>query len=43
LVWEERFAGHGEELAKSGLASLLWAAPFLPTVVGSDTYADRLW
>jgi len=43
LVWEERFAGHGEQLAKSGLASLQWAAPFLPTVVGTDTYADRLW
>ena len=42
-VWADRFAGHGEELAKSGLATLQWAAPFVPTVVGTDTYSDQLW
>jgi hypothetical protein len=42
-LWEDRFANHGDELAKSGLATLVWAAPFIPTVVGTDTYTDQLW
>lgn len=27
----------------SGLATVALAAPFIPTVVGTDTYADQLW
>ena len=42
-VWSERFAGHGTELEKSGLAGFHWAAPFIPTVVGTDRYTDQLW
>jgi hypothetical protein len=42
-VWEETFAGHGEALAASGLGRLLWAAPFRPTIPGTDTYTDELW
>ena len=42
-VWDEAFAGHGEELEATGLARLLWASPFIPTVPGTDTYTDQLW
>ena len=42
-VWSERFAGHRDELEKSGLGSLVWASPFIPTIPGTDTYADQLW
>jgi hypothetical protein len=42
-VWEPVFAGQGEALAASGLGRLLWAAPFVGTVPGTDTYADQLW
>ena len=27
----------------SGLAKTIFAAPFLPTIVGTDTYTDQLW
>jgi hypothetical protein len=42
-VWEEVFAGHGERLAASGRGTLVWAAPFRPTVPGTDIYTDQLW
>jgi hypothetical protein len=42
-VWPSTFADHGAELAKSGLALPVWASPFIPTVVGTDTYTDQLW
>jgi hypothetical protein len=42
-IWADRFAGHGDELEKTGLAKFHWAAPFIPTVVGTDTYTDQLW
>ncbi len=41
--WDSVHAGHGEALASSGLGRVLWASPFKPTVVGTDTYADDLW
>ena len=41
-VWDDRFAGHGDELDTSGLGTLLWASPFLPTVPGTDRYADEI-
>jgi hypothetical protein len=37
------FAEEGAALAASGLGTLLWAAPFIPTVPGTDTYTDQLW
>jgi hypothetical protein len=37
------FAGHEDALALSGAGNLLWAGPFIPTVVGTDTYTDQLW
>jgi hypothetical protein len=42
-VWDEGFAGHGERLAASGRGRLAWAAPFRPTVPGTDIYTDQLW
>ena len=42
-AWASHFAGHGEALAKSGLGRVQWASPFIPTLPGTDTYADELW
>ena len=41
-VWDQEFAGHGDELEKTGLARLLWTSPFIPTIPGTDTYTDQL-
>jgi hypothetical protein len=42
-VWADGFAGHGDRLAASGRGTLTWAAPFRPTVPGTDIYTDQLW
>jgi hypothetical protein len=42
-AWGEGFAGHGDRLAASGRGTLTWAAPFRPTVPGTDIYTDQLW
>jgi hypothetical protein len=42
-AWSTTFAGHYDALAASGAGNLLWAGPFIPTVVGTDTYTDQLW
>lgn len=41
-VWEEHFAGLGEETAAAGLGRVELVAPFIPTVPGTDTYVDQL-
>lgn len=41
-VWEEHFTGLDEEVAASGLGRVELVAPFIPTIPGTDTYADRL-
>jgi hypothetical protein len=41
--WSERFAGLGERVAAAGLGTVALAAPFIPTVPGTDTYLDQLW
>lgn len=41
-VWS-RFERYGERVAASGLAQVAWASPWLPTIVGTDTYTDQLW
>jgi hypothetical protein len=33
----------GERLAKSGLGRVVWASPFVPTVIGTDRYVDEIW
>jgi hypothetical protein len=40
--WERDFVGHGEVIKKSGLGELQLAAPFIPTLPGTDKYADQL-
>ena len=30
-------------LADAGAGKVVFAAPFLPTIVGTDTYTDQLW
>lgn len=37
------FQSYTEQLETSGLADTLLVAPFIRTVVGTDTYVDQLW
>ena len=39
----ERFRSFADAVAGAGLARPVFLAPFLPTVVGTDTHADDLW
>lgn len=41
-VWERDYAHLGAELSAAGLGEVLFASPFLPTIPGTDTYADQL-
>ncbi len=39
----ERFGDYAAGLEQAGQGQVVFAAPFLPTVVGTDTYTDQLW
>jgi hypothetical protein len=39
----ERVLSYVAAVNDSGLATARFAAPFLPTIVGTDTYTDQLW
>ncbi len=41
-AWD-RVHAYADQVTGSGLASIVLAAPFLPTLVGTDTYTDQLW
>lgn len=41
-VWD-RFHSYAKDIEQTGAGSVTFAAPFLPTVVGTDTYTDKLW
>ena len=41
-VWD-RFRDYAAAIDASGLATVRLVAPFIPTVVGTDTYTDQLW
>jgi hypothetical protein len=41
-IWD-RFVEYGAAIDASGVATAQLVAPFIPTVVGTDTYADELW
>ncbi len=41
-AWD-RVRAYGDMVDASGLASVVLAAPFIPTIVGTDRYADELW
>jgi hypothetical protein len=43
LVSWSRFEALGRALDASALGRVVFASPWLPTVVGTDTYADELW
>jgi hypothetical protein len=38
-----RFVKLGEDLAATRLGRVVFASPWLPTIVGTDTYTDQLW
>jgi hypothetical protein len=38
-----RFVAFGERVQASGLGRVAFASPWLPTVVGTNTYTDELW
>ena len=38
-----RFRAHAAALADVGAGDVVFAAPFVPTVVGTDIYTDQLW
>ncbi len=42
-IWDEQFASLGDDLAATGLGTVVFASPFLATVPGTDTYTDQLW
>lgn len=39
----DRLHRYTDAIEAAGIADVLLAAPFLRTVVGTDTYADQLW
>lgn len=39
----DRFHAYAEAVEASGIARVVLAAPFLPTIPGTDTYTDQLW
>ena len=41
--WSALFADQGARVAESGLGRVSFAAPFIPTIPGSDRYTDELW
>jgi hypothetical protein len=41
--WEPTIAEHRRLLEASGKGKVVAALPFIPTIVGTDTYTDQLW
>ncbi len=41
-VWDA-FRAYAAEVDRGGAGRVTFAAPFLPTIVGTDTYTDQLW
>jgi hypothetical protein len=41
--WERLFAHEGKVVGDSGKGQVVWASPFVGTVLGTDTYTDQLW
>jgi len=40
--WNQ-FRAYAASLADAGTGNVVFAASFLPTIVGTDTYTDQLW
>jgi hypothetical protein len=41
--WADLFAERAKAVREAGLGSVSYAAPFIPTIPGSDRYTDELW
>jgi len=41
-VWDQVHA-YADAIEDSGLATVVLAAPFIPTIIGTDTYTNQLW
>jgi hypothetical protein len=39
----DTFTGLADAVAATGQAEVSYAAPFIPTITGTDTYTDQLW
>ena len=39
----QRFRDYAKQVEATGLAKVVFASPWLPTVIGTDRYADQLW
>ena len=42
LTWDQ-FTALGRDVERSGLAHVVFASPWVPTLVGTDRYTDELW
>ncbi|MHB8328377.1 MAG: hypothetical protein ACYDD6_01905 [Acidimicrobiales bacterium] len=42
-AWEDVIVKHRQAVERSGRATVVAALPFIPTIPGTDTYADMLW
>lgn len=40
--WDDWFVGNGEKIDEGGRGTMALAAPFIPTIPGTDIYADQL-
>ena len=40
--WDEQHTA-AEQLERDGVGRILWTAPFIPTIPGTDTYTAELW
>jgi len=40
--WDD-IRAYAEEIERTGAGRVTFAAPFVPTVIGTDTYTDELW
>jgi hypothetical protein len=40
--WDEQHEA-AAQLERDGIGRMLWTAPFIPTIPGTDTYTDQLW
>ena len=41
--WDDLFARQGDAFGAKGLGRVTFAAPFIPTIPGTDRYSDELW
>jgi len=39
----DRFRAWGKEIDGSGVMRTIWCGPWIPTIIGTDTYTDQLW